>query len=74
VPIDVCVLSGRKVATLQDYADAYAAKTMQPVELNVFAADYWRDIDTTIIQHRPKADEEEYEPGPKKKKPRRSDT
>lgn len=71
--IHVCVLSGRKVVTLQDYADAYAARTLQPVGLNVFESDYWRDIDTTIIQHRPKPDDEEDEPKKKREKPRRSD-
>ena len=71
--IDVCVLSGRKDVTLQDYADAYAARTLQPIELNVFESDYWQDIDTTVIQHRPKADDEEDETRPKKSKPGRSD-
>jgi hypothetical protein len=70
--IGVCVLSGRKVVALQDYADAYAAKTLQPVELNVFATDYWQDIDTSIIQHR-KEDDEEDDRKTKKEKPRRSD-
>lgn len=71
--IDICVMSDRKVVTLQDYADAYAARTLQPVELNVFESDYWQDIDTTIIQHRPKADDEEDEPKTERGKPRRSD-
>ncbi|GLR92133.1 TniB family NTP-binding protein [Bradyrhizobium iriomotense] len=71
--IGVCVLSGRKVVTQQDYADGYAARTLQPVELNVFVSDYWQDIDTSIIQHRPKEEDDEDEPKTKKGKPRRSD-
>jgi len=71
--IEVCVLSSRKAVTLQDFEAAYAARTMQPIELNVFASNYWREIDTTIIQHR-KEDDEEDQPKPKKEKPRRSDT
>jgi hypothetical protein len=65
--IDVCVRSGRKVVTLDDYADAYAAKTMEPVELNPFAVDHWESIDTSIIQHRPDDEDD----APTKGKPER---
>lgn len=64
--IDVCVRSGRKVVTLDDYADGYAARTRQSVELNPFAVDHWETIDTSIIQHRPDDGD-----GPLKKKPER---
>jgi hypothetical protein len=57
---------------LNDYEAAYAGRTLQPIELNVFAHDHWRDIDTTIIQHRPKADDEGDESG-RKDAPRRTD-
>jgi hypothetical protein len=72
--IDACVRSGRKVVTLPDFADAYASKTLGPIELNVFANDYWRDIDTRIIQRRPDSDDDEDDVVDKKTKPRRSDT
>jgi hypothetical protein len=76
--IDACVRSGRKVVTLEDYADAYASMTTQPVELNVFENDHWRDIDTRIIQHRPDSDDEDDDKPkktkPKKTEPRRSET
>jgi hypothetical protein len=71
--IDVCVRSGRKAVTLDDYADAYASTTMQPVELNVFLNDYWRDIDTRIIQRRSDSDNHE-DDKPEKTKTRRSDS
>lgn len=60
--IDVCVRAGRKVVTLDDYADAYAARTLQPVDLNPFAVDHWASIDTSIIQHRPDEEAEADEP------------
>jgi hypothetical protein len=72
--IDVCVRSGRKVVTLQDYADAYASKTLEPIELNVFHNPHWRDIDTRIIQRRPGSDDDEDEVEDRMTKPRRSDT
>jgi len=49
--IDNCVRSGRKVVTIDDFADSYAARTREPIELNPFANDHWEFIDTSIIQH-----------------------
>jgi hypothetical protein len=65
--IDVCVASGRKEVTLEDYADAYASSTTEPEELNVFAVDHWRDIDTRLIHSRPEPDVVD---GDKPKKPK----
>jgi hypothetical protein len=69
--IDTCVRAGRKSVTLDDYADAYAAKTLEPIELNPFAVDHWETIDTTVIQRQPDDDEEA---GGDKPERRRADT
>jgi hypothetical protein len=55
--IDICVRSGRKVVTLDDFADGYAGKTREPIELNPFAVDHWEGVDTDIIQRQPDAEE-----------------
>jgi hypothetical protein len=56
--IDVCLRARRKVVTIDDYADAYAARTREPVELNPFIGDHWESIDTSIIQRRLEEDED----------------
>jgi len=61
--IDVCVRAGRKVVTLDDYADGYAARTREPIELNPFIVDHWESIDTSVIQRRPEQDEDDTPPG-----------
>ncbi|MEY9465523.1 hypothetical protein ABH973_005936 [Bradyrhizobium ottawaense] len=50
--IDGCVRAGRKVVTKDDYSDSYAAKTLEPIELNPFEVDHWETIDTSVIQRR----------------------
>lgn len=45
-----CLKAGRRVVTLQDYSDAYASRTLEPIELNPFEVDHWETIDTSIIQ------------------------
>ncbi len=57
--IDICVRAGRKVVTLDDYADAYAARTREPIELNPFIVDHWETIDTSKIQRRPEQDDDD---------------
>jgi len=66
--IDVCVRAGRKVVTIDDFADAYAARTLQPVELNPFAVDHWASIDTSIIQHRPEDEDDEPDDAPERRR------
>jgi hypothetical protein len=70
--IDACVRAGRKAVTLDDYADAYASRTQEPIELNPFIGEHWETIDTSIIQRRPEQDEDEKPAG--KPERRRSDT
>lgn len=48
--IDVCLSSGRRTVTRADYSDAYASRTLEPIELNPFEVDHWETIDTSIIQ------------------------
>ena len=69
--IDACVRAGRKAVTLDDYADGYAARTQEPVDLNPFIGDHWESIDTKIIK---RGDEEEEEGVAGKPERRRSDT
>jgi hypothetical protein len=57
--IDVCRRAGRKVLTRDDYADGYAAKTLEPTELNPFVADHWASIDTSIIQRQPEDEDDD---------------
>lgn len=64
--IDNCVRSGRKAVEMDDFADGYAGKTREPIELNPFAVDHWETIDTNVIQHPPGAEE------PPKEKPKGS--
>lgn len=70
--IDGCVRSGRKVVTKDDYSDSYAAKTLEPIELNPFEVDHWETIDTSVIQRRldDGDDQAETPAKPKKNKPR----
>jgi hypothetical protein len=74
--IDACVRSGGKVVTIDDYADGYAARTRQPIDLNPFAVDHWETIDTSIIQHKDNLDDEVPTKKRANKKPerRREDT
>jgi hypothetical protein len=74
--IDACVRSSRKEVTIEDYQDVYAARTLQPVELNPFAVDHWERIDTSIVQRRGYDDDDEVPRGKAYKKPerRREDT
>lgn len=69
--IDVCLRAGRKAVILDDYADAYAARTLEPIELNPFAVDHWAMLDTRIIQR--KTDDDEDDAKPVKAERRRSD-
>jgi hypothetical protein len=57
--IDACVRAGRKVVTIEDFADAYAGRVLEPVELNPFIGDHWESIDTRLIQHKPERDDDE---------------
>nr|WP_256467879.1 AAA family ATPase [Bradyrhizobium sp. 62] len=68
--IDACLRSGRKEVELDDYADGYATRTMEPVELNPFAVDHWNAIDTSIIQRHPE-DQIDTKPRGKRSKPER---
>jgi hypothetical protein len=61
--IDACVRAGRKAVTLDDFADAYAGRVIETVELNPFVVDHWESIDTRIIQRGPEPDEDETVPG-----------
>jgi hypothetical protein len=57
--IDVCLRAGRKIVTKDDYADAYANRTLEPIDLNPFEAEHWESIDTSIIQSRPEEEEKD---------------
>ena len=59
--------------TRDDYADAYAAKTLEPIGLNLFESEHWETIDTSIIQRKPDDDEDREQPADKPER-RRSDT
>jgi hypothetical protein len=46
-----CALdAGKNALTLDDFADAYASRTLEPTELNVFVAREWDKIDTAQLQ------------------------
>jgi hypothetical protein len=74
--IDACVRSSRREVTIEDYQDVYAARTLQPIELNPFAVDHWESIDTSIVQHRGYDQDDEVPTSEAYKKPerRREDT
>ena len=56
--IDVCLRAGRKAVSRNDYGDAYAARTLEPYDLNPFAVEHWASIDTSIIQKTPEQENE----------------
>jgi hypothetical protein len=68
--LEVCLRDGRKVLTQNDFADAYARRTLEPVDLNPFYAEDWASIDTSIIKKRPEEISADDLPKKKKKKPR----
>lgn len=71
--IDSCVRSGRDAVSKDDYSDSYAARTLEPIELNPFEVDHWETIDTNVIQRRLKGEDEDAEAkgkGGRKGKPR----
>jgi hypothetical protein len=51
--LEICLRAKRKVLTQEDFADAYARRTLEPIELNPFVGDNWAEIDTSIIQKKP---------------------
>lgn len=48
--IECAVGAGKASLTLDDFADAYASRTLEPTELNVFVARQWDKIDTAQLQ------------------------
>lgn len=70
--IDNCVRSDGKAVSKDDFADGYAAKTLEPIELNPFAVDHWETIDTSVIQHRIEDEDDQHQTPAKgkKRKPR----
>jgi hypothetical protein len=48
--IECAVGAGKSSLSLDDFADAYASRTLEPTELNVFVARDWDKIDTAQLQ------------------------
>jgi hypothetical protein len=48
--IECALAAGRDSLTRDDFADAYASRTLEPTELNVFVAREWDKIDTAQLQ------------------------
>jgi|GEM_PF-2892857 len=55
--IEIAVTANRRKFTITDLEEAYADRTAQPTELNVFASPSWQTIDPSIIFR--KEDEED---------------
>jgi hypothetical protein len=62
--IEVAVTARRKTLKISDFADAYAERTVQPVDLNMFLSPAWQAIDPSVIFKDPN---EPDEPEPKKR-------
>jgi hypothetical protein len=57
--IEVAVTANRKKFTIDDLEAAYADRTAQPDELNVFASPAWQAIDPSIIFRKENEDDED---------------
>ena len=56
--IKLCVEGRRRKIVKADFAEAYAERTMQPEDLNMFLSPNWMQIDPSIILEEPDEDEE----------------
>jgi hypothetical protein len=53
--IEIALRGGRKALRLVEFADVYAARTLQAADQNPFISDEWSGIDTSLI--RPKSED-----------------
>lgn len=53
--IEIALRGGRKALTMEEFADVYAARTLQAADQNPFISDEWSGIDTSLI--RPKSED-----------------
>jgi hypothetical protein len=68
--IENALLAKRRTFGIDDFIEAYAERTSQPEELNIFESPGWQVIDPGIIFEKENEDEEA---GPKKKRSRKSE-
>jgi hypothetical protein len=55
--IQVSVRARRKTLTITDFAAAYANRTLQPVDLNMFLSGVWDTLDPSVIYESPDGDD-----------------
>jgi hypothetical protein len=53
--VEVALQRGEKTLTMDDFTDAYAARNLQPDDQNLFFANAWDTIDTSLV--RPKIED-----------------
>jgi Bacterial TniB protein len=52
--IEIALAQGSRGLSLEQFADMYAARTLQPADQNPFIVEGWRDVDTSLIRPRSK--------------------
>lgn len=69
--IKCCIKDGRDTLTIDDFANGYANKTLQPVDLNPFIVHAWDMIDCSVIRKkakRPTGEDAEMPPPTRKRR------
>jgi Bacterial TniB protein len=56
--IEVAVTARRKTLKISDFAEAYADRVVQPVDLNMFLSPTWQTLDPSVIWKDPREPEE----------------
>lgn len=52
--IEACLTDEHKALTKQDFANGYAERTLQPVDLNPFVVPAWDTLDCSAVREKPK--------------------